>query len=179
MTTELDDLFASPGDRGLSRSSVCSRTRMGSENRTTTSQQPTLLSGPCDRVAAKGGLFLGSVARNAALATDRRLWPFRRHWATARYLSPAEGSTTPGRCKSALSKIWGRFPGKSSARISFGQRLASFLRRASGSTRHLPSVTPFVPYVKLEEGSGVHRGADRDLARVTRLAVDAAESTRP
>src|SRR5713101_3316334 len=65
MAAELDDLFASPEDCGLSRSSVCSRTRTGSENRTTTSQQPTLLPSPCDRVAAKRGLFLGSVARNA------------------------------------------------------------------------------------------------------------------
>jgi hypothetical protein len=68
MAAELDDLFASPEDGGLSRSSVCSRTRTGSENRTTTSHQPTLLPSPCDRVAAKRGLFLGSVARNGAVA---------------------------------------------------------------------------------------------------------------
>jgi hypothetical protein len=49
MAAELDDLFASPEDCGLSRS---------------------ILPSPCDRVAAKRGLFLGSVARNADLFTD-------------------------------------------------------------------------------------------------------------
>jgi hypothetical protein len=63
MAAELDDLFASPEDCGLSRSSLCSRTRTGSENRTTTWQQPTLLPSPCDRVAAKRGLFLGHAIR--------------------------------------------------------------------------------------------------------------------
>src|SRR5207302_227335 len=104
MAAELDDLFASPEDCGLSRteshpltaaaqiqnlghrplefyrkvgsrSSVCSRTRTGSENRTTTSQQPTLPPSPCDRVAAKRSSFLRSVPRNA----DRTSNPLEAH----------------------------------------------------------------------------------------------------